>query len=77
MNIFSFGVAYYPDYLQDGQLARNAQGQIIAHSIEQLIDCDLARMQQLGIDVIRIGEFSWSHVEKESGFVDFSRLVLT
>ncbi len=77
MSIFSFGVAYYPDYLYEGQLARNAQGQILAHSVEQLICTDLQRMQSLGIEVIRMGEFSWSHVEPQAGQIDFTRLQLT
>src|SRR5690606_11839967 len=34
---------------------------------EEDIDRDIAEMKQLGINMIRVGEFSWSRLEPEEG----------
>ena len=37
-----------------------------------LIDSDLKRMKEMGVNIVRIGEFAWHLMEKEEGKYDFS-----
>ena len=53
------GAAYYPEVLCD----------------DKVIDDDIAKMKQIGIKVVRIGEFAWSTMETEEGKFDFSFFV--
>jgi beta-galactosidase len=71
------GVAYYPDYLYPGQLARGADGTTAQVSVEEHIALDIERMRRLGLRIIRMGEFSWAHVEPKPGEVDFRRFLHT
>ena len=50
------GAAYYPEILRD----------------EKIIDDDISKMKELGITVVRMGEFAWSTMEAEEGKFDFS-----
>ena len=50
------GAAYYPEVLRD----------------DKIIDDDIAKMKELGITVVRMGEFAWSTMEQEEGKFDFS-----
>lgn len=52
------GVDYYPEHWQ--------------HLGEHMADEDMARMQRMGANIIRIGEFSWHLIEPKSGMFDFS-----
>lgn len=36
-----------------------------------LIDTDLQRMKEMGVNIIRIGEFAWHMMEQEEGLFDF------
>ncbi|MGF3105033.1 beta-galactosidase [Rossellomorea sp. DUT-2] len=38
----------------------------------ELIDEDLSRMKDMGVNMVRIGEFAWHLMEKEEGSFDFS-----
>ncbi len=49
----TLGASYYPDYIQE--------------SPDVQIKNDLDRMVELGLKLIRMGEFSWSHVEPGPG----------
>lgn len=42
------------------------------HWPANMIDEDLARMKEMGVNIIRIGEFAWHMMEKSSGEYDFS-----
>ncbi len=64
---YTLGVAYYPDYLFENTLARKADGSIQSLTIEARIEEDMRRMVKAGLSVIRIGEFSWAHVEPAPG----------
>lgn len=68
---FSLGVAYYPDYLYENQLSRLADGRILPLSIRDRIKVDLERMKRCGINIIRIGEFAWAHLEPSPGKYHF------
>ena len=50
------GAAYYPEVLRD----------------DKVIDDDIAKMKQIGVTVVRMGEFAWSTMETEEGKFDFS-----
>ena len=65
--LFTLGVAYYPDYLSEGKEARLASGEIKRLTVAQRLRVDFERMRKDGIGVVRIGEFSWSHVEPSPG----------
>ncbi|MBE7080829.1 MAG: hypothetical protein E7371_06295 [Clostridiales bacterium] len=52
----NIGAAYYPEVLRD----------------DALIADDISKMKQLGISVVRMGEFAWSTMEEKEGKVDFS-----
>lgn len=48
------GAAYYPELWND----------------EQVIEQDIRLMKEAGMNVVRIGEFAWSTLEKEQGNID-------
>lgn len=48
------GTAYYPELWND----------------EQIIEQDIRLMKEAGMNVVRIGEFAWSTLEKEQGNID-------
>lgn len=50
------GAAYYPEILRN----------------DAVIDDDLSKMKELGIKVVRMGEFAWSTIEKREGEYDLS-----
>ena len=50
------GAAYYPEILRD----------------ERVLADDISKMKELGVNVVRLGEFAWSTMEKEEGKFDFS-----
>ena len=50
------GAAYYPEILRD----------------ERVLADDISKMKELGVNVVRMGEFAWSTMEKEEGKFDFS-----
>ncbi|MCB1166707.1 MAG: beta-galactosidase, partial [Leptospiraceae bacterium] len=72
-NSVSTGASYYPDYQEDFLSAerpvavdssvREPLSEISESQIQQRIRADLDQMIELGMDVVRMGEFSWSHVE--------------
>ena len=39
---------------------------------EAQMEADIAEMQKLGINLVRIGEFAWSTMEPEDGAIDLS-----
>ena len=39
---------------------------------DEIIDDDIAKMKQIGVNVVRIAEFAWSTMEREEGVFDFS-----
>ena len=39
---------------------------------EEAIDEDVQKMKEIGVNVVRMGEFAWSTMEKEEGVFDFS-----
>ncbi len=65
--LFQFGVAYYPDYIQEGHLGRTIDGMIRPMSFEERLEQDFLRMVRAGIREIRMGEFAWSTLEPEPG----------
>lgn len=73
--LFDLGVAYYPDYLVEGRDARRPDGAIAKVDITEHMRLDFERMQRCGINVARIGEFSWSHVEPRPGQYEFDRFL--
>lgn len=50
------GAAYYPEILCD----------------EQVLNDDISKMKELGINIVRMGEFAWSTMEAKEGEFDFS-----
>ncbi len=50
------GAAYYPEVWRD----------------DKVVEDDVSKMKQLGIKVVRMGEFAWSSMEKVEGEFDFS-----
>jgi len=38
----------------------------------EMMDSDLSRMKEMGVNLVRIGEFAWHLMEKEEGKIDFS-----
>ena len=50
------GAAYYPEILRD----------------ESVISDDISKMKELGINVVRMGEFAWSSMQTKEGKFDFS-----
>ncbi|TDT69723.1 beta-galactosidase [Hypnocyclicus thermotrophus] len=38
----------------------------------ELIDSDIKRMKEMGVNIVRIGEFAWHLMEKEEGKYDFN-----
>ena len=50
------GAAYYPEVLRD----------------EKVLKDDISKMKELGVNVVRMGEFAWSSMEAEEGEFDFS-----
>ena len=67
------GVAYYPDYIYPR--THSSEPKAAKTSIEEQIAADIERMRRLGLKLIRMGEFSWGHVEPRPGILDFSRFV--
>lgn len=61
--MMQLGVAYYPDYIQEGRPIRTQNGQIENLDFEGVVKEDFLRMKKNGISSVRIGEFSWSFVE--------------
>lgn len=39
---------------------------------DEIIDDDISKMKEIGVNVVRMGEFAWSTMEKEEGKFDFS-----
>lgn len=37
-----------------------------------MIDSDMSRMREMGVNIVRIGEFAWHLMEREEGIFDFS-----
>lgn len=71
--IFPLGVAYYPDYIYGGRVIRTMGGDIKSLSVSDHMKEDFERMKSLGITWIRMGEFSWAHVEPKRGEVNTER----
>lgn len=69
------GTAYYPDYIYPSQSEDNSRPSLQWAAISSQIDADIERMHRLGLSLIRMGEFSWSHVEPEPGVVNFQRFI--
>ncbi len=70
--MFTFGCAYYPDYLSEKSWCRTASGEVKLVAWQDSIKYNLERMRQCKIATIRMGEFSWSTVEPRRGHLDFS-----
>ena len=65
-NLYTIGTAYYPDYVQfQAYNIETDMGETV-DSYERIRQ-DFARMKKVGIQEIRIGEFSWSTVEQKEG----------
>lgn len=74
----TLGVAYYPDYLDDRTLTSVGQSHRFTElGVEERIVSDLRRMEKNGIKLIRMGEFSWSHVESRPGVYTPQRFLYT
>lgn len=67
------GVAYYPDYIYPTSHGRGTQA--AEASVEEQIVADIERMHRLGLKIIRMGEFSWGHVEPRPGELQFRRFI--
>jgi beta-galactosidase len=63
MNIFDMGMLHGADYNYEQWLDR-----------QDILDADLAFMKKAGTNVMSIGIFSWSMIEKEEGRCDFDWL---
>ncbi len=75
--MFTFGCAYYPDYLPAMSWCRTADGQAKLVSWQDSIKFNIERMGRCNITIIRMGEFSWSSVEPTRNQIDFSRFEFT
>jgi beta-galactosidase len=64
-SLFGLGAAYYPDYIEDGALARTSSGEIRPLAWTERIKEDLERMKGAGLSFVRMGEFCWASVEPE------------
>lgn len=71
------GVAYYPDYIYAEPSEKKIDTSTAQAAITAQINTDIERMQKLGISIIRMGEFSWSHVEPEPNTQNFQRFLYT
>jgi len=66
--IYQFGVAYYPDYIESQSWLLN-KNKACEEPIDKRMSADFVRMVNAGVREIRIGEFSWATVEpKEHEF---------
>jgi beta-galactosidase len=80
---FQLGTAYYPDYLSDSKnpvwdttTHRNGGagcGELTYKGWRIKLERDVERMVANGITLVRIGEFSWSHVEPHQGAMSMSK----
>jgi len=64
--LFRTGAAYYPDYIPSLVRAWKDQAPAQIPRSERMKD-DFARMKRAGLTWVRMGEFSWSVVEKRRG----------
>jgi beta-galactosidase len=64
---FKFGTAYYPEHIPPVSLMRTLTGEIKSFPRSEAIKEDFKWMHHLGIKLIRMGEFAWSHVAPEEG----------
>ena len=39
---------------------------------DEVIEDDIAKMKEIGVNVVRMAEFAWSTMEREEGVFDFS-----
>lgn len=75
--LFQTGAAYYPEHLTGENVTRTETGEIRTLGRLDRIREDLLRMKRCGLSMIRMGEFSWSSVEKAPGKLDFSLFLET
>jgi len=74
-DLYFLGTAYYPDYLPSRSRVPEGNGAEAFLSPEEMIERDVSRMTKCGVNVVRMGEFSWSFVERKRDHLDFSRFL--
>ena len=82
MDMFSnkpyiLGTAYYPDYLTESNNPIWDGAQVRSVDWQTKLEIDVQRMKKNGISLVRIGEFSWSHVEPHKGAKHVTERFLT